>query len=59
MSNAKANNVVFRIFENQGIDLDDKLVSEATKTVQQALPELMSEKLRECRKSSIRLDFSS
>ena len=37
MSNAKTDNVVLRIFENQGIDLNDRLVSEATETVQQAL----------------------
>ncbi len=37
MSNTKADNVVLRVFENQGIDLDDRLVSEATETVQQAL----------------------
>jgi hypothetical protein len=37
MSNTKADNVGLRVFENQGIDLDDSLVSEATETVQQAL----------------------
>lgn len=41
MSNTKANNIVLWIFENQDIKLDEKLVSEATKTVQQTLSVLL------------------
>jgi len=40
MSNTKENNIVLWIFENQDIDLDEKLVSEATKTIQQTLAAL-------------------
>ncbi len=37
MSNTKADNVVLRVFEDQGIVLDDRLVLEATETVQHTL----------------------
>lgn len=37
ISNAKADELVFRVFEKQGIDLDDRIVSGAAETVQQAL----------------------
>ena len=37
MNNKKENNIELWIFENQEIDLDDNLVSEAIKTVQQTL----------------------
>ena len=42
MSNTKANNIVLWIFENQDINLDERLVSEATKTVQQTLSVLIN-----------------
>ena len=37
MSNTKADNDVLRLFEDQGIVLDDRLVLEANKTVQHTL----------------------
>lgn len=42
MSNIKANDIVLWIFENQDIDLDEKLVSEAAKTARQTLSVLRS-----------------